>query len=138
MALPESLARAYRNAEYGVLAEPPFFFRIDEPSRPLDALLEAAGVQGAAFLTACNPRSERRSAEENAAAMRALDEALAAHPYAIVPGEGRDPEGRWPAEPSVLVLGLPRSEAEAIGRAFGQSAIVYVARGDAPRLVALE
>ena len=52
-------------------------------------------------------------------------------------GEGRDPEGDWPAEPSVLAVGISRHEAEVIGRSYEQNAIVFIERGKAPELVAL-
>jgi putative PIN family toxin of toxin-antitoxin system len=52
-------------------------------------------------------------------------------------GEGRDPEGRWVAEPSLLVLGIAREEAQALGRQLEQNAIVFVEKGRAPELVLL-
>ena len=137
MAVPEALIEAYRKAEYVVFAESPFVLRIGSPSPRLDAMLGEQGAHGAAFITACNARGERRGAADNAAAMAALMSALKRRRYACVAGEGRDPEGRWPAEPSVLVLAVPRDEAESLGRAFGQNAIVYAARAAVPELVLL-
>jgi len=137
MAVPDALIEAYRSAEYVVFAESPFVLRIGSPSPRLDAMLGEQGAHGAAFITACNPRGERRSDADNAAAMATLMSALKRRRYACIAGEGRDPEGRWPAEPSVLVLGVPREEAESLGRAFGQNAIVYATRAAAPQLVLL-
>jgi hypothetical protein len=57
--------------------------------------------------------------------------------YACFEGEGRDPQGRWTPERSALVVGIPRQDAEAVGRAFGQNAIVFVERGRAPELIVL-
>jgi len=54
-----------------------------------------------------------------------------------IPGVGRDPRGEWPAEPSVLVLGISRREAEILGRSYEQNAVVFVERGGAPELVLL-
>jgi hypothetical protein len=137
MAVPEALIEAYRKAEYVVLAEPPFALRIGAPNARLDALLAEHGAHGAAFITACNPRGARRSDADNAAAMAVLRSTLKGRGYACIAGEGRDPQGAWPAEPSVLVLGVPRDEAESLGRAFGQNAIVHAARAAAPELVLL-
>jgi hypothetical protein len=137
MAVPDALIEAYRTAEYVVFAESPFVLRIGSPSPRLDAMLGEQGLQGAAFITACNPRGERRSDAHNAPAMAALMAALKRRRYACIAGEGRDPEGRWPAEPSVLVLGVSREEAESLGRAFGQNAIVYAVRASVPELVLL-
>ncbi|MGH8720503.1 MAG: DUF3293 domain-containing protein, partial [Burkholderiales bacterium] len=52
-------------------------------------------------------------------------------------GEGRDPQQEWPAEPSVLVVGIARAEAEVLGRGYEQNAIVFVEKGKAPELVML-
>ena len=51
-------------------------------------------------------------------------------------GEGRAPDRSW-TEKSVLVVGISREDAERAGRAFGQNAIVFVERGQAPELVVL-
>jgi hypothetical protein len=37
----------------------------------------------------------------------------------------------------VLVLGIARAEAEALGREYGQNAIVFAEKGRAPELVLL-
>jgi hypothetical protein len=37
----------------------------------------------------------------------------------------------------VLVLGIAREDAEALGRRFGQNAILYLEKGRAPELVLL-
>ena len=136
MGLSEAVARAYRDAEYAVL-EPSFVFRIGERSAALDALLARTGAPGAAFLTAANPQSERKSAAENRAAQAELEKALAGANYSRCPAEGRDPRGAWPPEPAFLVPGLPRFEAAALGRRFRQNALVYAWQGSAPQLVDL-
>ena len=137
MTLSAELLDAYRNADYVVFAEPDIVLRIGEPSPRLDALLEADGAATAAYLTAANPLGERRSSARNALGVGALDDLLAAAGYPRLGGEGRDPEGRWPAEPSVLVIGIYREHAAALGRLFGQNAIVFVEKGAAPELVLL-
>lgn len=133
---PELLA-AYRAAEYVVCATPETVLRVGEKSADLDALLEAEGATGAAFLTAANPGSVVKTARQNLMATATLVESQTALGYACYEGEGRDPTGAWPAEPSVLVVGIPRAEAEALGRAFGQNAIVWFDRGGAGELVVL-
>lgn len=137
MALAADVLDAYRNAEYVVFGEPPLVLRVGEPNRRLDSMLEAANRATAAFVTACNARGERRSETDNQAAQVRLEGALEEKPYGCYPGEGRDPAGAWPAEPSFLVVGIPREEAEALGRAFRQNAILFAERGGAPQLVVL-
>ncbi|HYT48130.1 MAG TPA: DUF3293 domain-containing protein, partial [Burkholderiales bacterium] len=101
------------------------------------ALLEAEGAATAAYITAANPLGERRSKARNALGVGALEDLIAASGYPRLAGEGRDPEGRWPAEPSLLVIGIYREHAAALGRLFGQNAIVFVEKGAAPELVLL-
>ena len=141
MTLPPELLAAYENADYVVLGKmsgpPEFVLRNGEPSRRLDALLEAGEASTAAFITAANPHGERRSAAENQPGVVALNDLLAGSGYPLYPGEGRDPEGRWTPEPSVLVIGIYRDNAEALGRLFGQNAIVFVEKGRAPELIVL-
>jgi putative PIN family toxin of toxin-antitoxin system len=90
------------------------------------------GVTCVSFVTAANPRGEARSEAANLAAVSALRASLAG-PH--LEGEGRDPDGLWSAEPSVLVLGISRRDAEALGRRLEQNAIVFAEKGAAPELV---
>ena len=41
------------------------------------------------------------------------------------------------SEPSRLVIGIYRDNAQALGRIFGQNAIVFIEKGGAPELVVL-
>ena len=135
MALTPELIEAYENADYIVFTDPELVLRIGEPSPRLDALLEAEGATAAAYITAANPRSEPRTDAENRSAGATLDELLASAGYPRYAGEARDPDNKRAAEPSVLVVGIYRANAEALGRIFGQNAIVFVEKGGAPELV---
>ena len=99
-------------------------------------LLEAEGAAGAAFITPANPHSKRRTDAENHAAFLSFNAAMRKTPYACHPGVGRDPSGNW-SEQSLLIVGIPRAEAEALGRSLGQNAIVYVEKGKLPELAVL-
>ena len=137
MPLRPGLLAAYSAAHYVVFGNPELVIRIGEPNPGLDALLEADGASTAAFVTAANPRGERRREDENAIAFDSLKAFLNEARHRRRAGEGRDPQARWAAEPSFLVLGIPRAEAEALGRRFGQNAIVFIEKGGAPELVVL-
>jgi putative PIN family toxin of toxin-antitoxin system len=132
MLLSPQLIAAYEQADYVV--HDAFTLKIGKRSAALDALLEASGAASAAFVTAANPRGESKSEPDNRAALAGLEAALA---YPFHRGEGRDPAGCWPAEPSLLVIGIARGEAEALGRAYRQNAIVFIEKGGAPELVML-
>jgi hypothetical protein len=137
--LPRLLLAAYRATRYEVNgAKPPFVLCIDEPSAALAACHLAHRVRCSAFVTACNPGSRPASAAANEAAEAALEQRLGADGYRLLAGLGVDPARRWPAEPSVLVLGLERGAACEIAREFGQAALVCAGAEAVPRLVLLE
>ena len=141
MALSPDLLEAYRKAHYAVhapaadLAE--IVLRVGEPNADLDELLDAEGAATAAFVTPSNPRGKRQGERENAEAFLRMNTLLAATRYRRFAAEGRDPEGKGPTEPGVLIVGMPREEAAALGRALEQNAIVFVDKGSAPQLVVL-
>ena len=135
-ATPEQID-AYEKALYVVFGRPELVIRIGEPNADLDELLEAEGAAAAAFITAANPHGKATGAWKNEVANAALVQSLAKAGYRCFEGEGRDPQKRWKPERSALVVGIARADAEGVGRAFGQNAIVFVERGRAPELVLL-
>lgn len=130
------LDRAYRQAVYRLeLPHGPLDLRIGEPSPHLRALLQSAGVSTAAFLTACNPASLPQDQAANQAAQASLLEAAARLGHTTLPGVALDPNGAWPAEESVLVLGISTTAAVTLARRFGQNALVWVDSEGTPELV---
>lgn len=99
----------------------------------VDALLRRLRVQGWALITAYNPGSRRVAPLRNELANRRLRNALIAHGWRVLPTLVDGPG--WPAEPGFFVLGLPMPIAAALGRCFGQAAVVCGARNAAPVLV---
>ena len=136
MPLTPQLLEAYRNAEYVVFAEPRIVMRIGEPNAELDRLLAREGAGMAAFVTAANPRGEPRPDAENALANATLQNLVGAAGYPHYLGEGRDARGTW-SEPSFLVIGIYRANAEALGALFEQNAVVFCEAGRAPELIVL-
>ena len=137
MPLSPEAVEAYRKAEYVVFADPHVVVCIGENNPHLDALIGAEGATTAAFVTAANPRGEQRSDMENGVANAALQNFVAAAGYPHFWGEGRDRAGGW-SEPSFLVIGIYRGNAEALGQLFEQNAIVFCELGKAPELILLE
>lgn len=134
--LSSGLRAAYDGTDYAVFGEPELVLHIGERNPDLDELLAAEGVSTAAFITAANPGGQARSAWENEIANAALVESQTGAGFACYEGEGRAPDGSW-IERSVLVVGISRADAETVGRAFGQNAIVFLTRGLPPELVVL-
>ena len=134
--LTAELIAAYQRTEYrvsdGVYA---FVLRVEEPSPLLRACHAAHGVQCSAFLTAWNPHSAPTPLDVNTAAMSRLEQELDAMGLRWLRGEGVDPAGDWPGEPSLLALGLNEAAAVALARRFAQNAIVCAAADAVPHLV---
>lgn len=134
-ALPPALLAAFHRTAYRVDDGPHrFVIRIGEPAPRVDALLEDHQFASAAYLTAANPLAKPLAAAENAhrnAALRHHAEATGAR---VLVGEGCAEDGTW-AEPSFLVLGLSRAQADALADRFEQAAYVLLEHGRPPELV---
>lgn len=137
MPLRPDLEQSYRNAHYVVFGAPDLVIRVGEANAVLDEVLDEDGADTAAYLTAANPGGVLQDERANALSCAALHQALADAGYSCYVGEGRDPSGDWPAEPSILAVGISRHEAQVIARSYEQNAIVFIERGKAPELVAL-
>jgi hypothetical protein len=120
----ERLHNAYRATSYVVDGpEGRFVLRVDETSPPLDDLLVRHNTRCWAFVTACNPGSVLLSAEENRRRQAELEAVLREARYTLFAGQGVG-EDDWLPEASVLILGITPEDAAALGRHFGQNAIL--------------
>lgn len=129
------LEQAYRGTTYA--AGLSLKLRVGEPHPFLDEMLGFRGLETYAYVTAWNPRSEALDEEENAARQDALRRRLREKGWPFLEGVARADEGAWEEE-SLLVLGIPRSEAEALGREWGQHAVLVGRRGGVPELAWLD
>jgi hypothetical protein len=130
------LARAYLSTTYRVDAPAGLIeLRIGRASGALDRFLRQRGVRTWAFVTACNPYSLRLPDWRNLARQRRLRALCRRLGFSALPGAGIGDSPGWPAEPSLLVLGITRARARRLGRLFGQNAIVAGRCGRAPELV---
>ncbi|NVJ15716.1 DUF3293 domain-containing protein [Myxococcus sp. AM010] len=103
----------------------------------LDATLAARGHREWAFLTAWNPGSQRRGAEENRRAQERLEAQLVAGGWVVAPALGQADDGSW-CEQSLFIPGLPREEAARFGRAYGQVAVLVGRAGTQAALLFCE
>jgi hypothetical protein len=110
--------------------------RIGARHQAFDAELEATGAQCWAVVTAWNPGSLPRSAEENAAAQAELLKAVAELGLSSWAAEGKADAGGW-REESLCVLELDAARAVALGRRFGQLAVVVGQRFGAAQLLSV-
>jgi hypothetical protein len=102
-----------------------------------DAALARHGVRSATFVTAWNPLGRRAPRAVNRRALARLRACLHRHALAFAEGEGKGDDGAWPAEAHLLVFGLRRTMAAALGRRLRQNAVVFVRRGRPAELLVL-
>jgi hypothetical protein len=121
-----TLRLAYEKAEYVVSG---MVFHIGQPCAELDIETTAA------YITAANPHSKPQSVQKNDLAHHRLLSLVAR--YESIPAESRDPVRQFPPEKGLLVLGIDRYDAMAVGRVLGQNAIVFIERNRVPELVVL-
>lgn len=136
--LTDSLRNAYSATHFVVVdVHAPFILRIGQASKPLAELYAQFGVDCAAFITAYNPYSETATDEQNEAKQSELLQDLSNMGLVCINGQGEDPDGEWPSEASVLVLGISKGDAELIGMKYRQNAIVWMGADCVPELVFL-
>ena len=111
--------------------------RIGERSTQVLQLLERSSVRCGAFITGYNLAGTAQSPAMNRRAHQRLKSEIDRRGLACIEGSGVGADGLWPAEKSYFVLGLSNAGARAVGRMFGQDAIVWVGVTGIPRLVLL-
>jgi hypothetical protein len=109
--------------------------RVGERNTALDDLLTAFGVTSCAFITAWNPGSVRLTDAENMTRQVALIAEVRRRGLPFLLGRGQGEDGRWPPEDSILVMGINRTEASALGALFNQLAIVFAESQEAVQLL---
>ena len=128
---------AYLATEFRIGHPASFTLIIGKRHSRLRSFLQGYELACAAVLTAWNPNSRRRSKAENQRAQKELIEELDRRRFHHFEGYGVDPQRRWPAEDSRLVLGINLATAGMLGRQFGQNAIVWAAGDGLPLLAML-
>jgi hypothetical protein len=134
--IDSSLLESYKTTIYHVnTTSGRIEFFIAKISPALDSLLEKHDAQTAAFITAYNPRSQITSSAENTFAHEALLKTLGASGHQWLEGTGGDPDGKWPAETSILLLAIDQPDATSLAAQLDQNAYVWIERGTPPTLI---
>ena len=141
--IPAATIQAYRETHYKVFTAPgstevAFTLRVDQPCPELSRAQADCGVSSSAYLTACNPFSEKvLPPEANDKLQRLLANELTKLGLAFDEGIGQHPDPGWPGEASFLVYGIDLHRAKQVGIAFQQNAFVWCSSDATPRLVLL-
>ncbi|MCP1677010.1 hypothetical protein J2T57_004184 [Natronocella acetinitrilica] len=123
--IASDLQLAYRNTLFRVDGSPdPFTIRIGERSPEMDQLFDATGTRWATLITAYNPYSHQASPGQNEFQNGRLAHILTILSRKVVTANGEVPDGDWPAEPSLLAVGLAPADGRRLGAEFCQNAVV--------------
>jgi Protein of unknown function (DUF3293) len=129
--LTQQLAEAYLDTNYIVDNRPnSFHIRVNVPSRQLQALHTQHNVNCSAYLTACNPYSQALSTSDNNSRMTELAKEITGR-WPFLTGMGQDREGRWPGEPSYLIIGISEEDAHTLALKYEQFAYLCCKSGTA-------
>ena len=128
------LRSAYLRTTFRVF-EPAIDIQVGKINTDLNALLEKYQQEEWAFITAWNPYSKTLTQKENAERQAALTKDLEL--YTCFQGEGVGEDPAWEPERSLLILGISRIDASALGIKYKQNAIVVGSKRSVAELVVL-
>ncbi|MEO5349999.1 MAG: DUF3293 domain-containing protein [Magnetococcus sp. YQC-3] len=129
--------RAYLETDYRVEGQPAFTLRVGVSSPELAATHRAHHVLSSAFISACNPFSQRLDAASNAIRHAALERQLGQSGLAFLPGVGQHSANQWPGEASFLIFGIALDAATTLGNQWEQNAIIWSGADAKPQLILL-
>ena len=130
------LLAAYRSTDFIIQApDGELTMRCEHDNDAIDDLLARLGKRNSAFITAHNPGSVKLRSSENAQRHQELLHEVKRIGYLHFPGRGVGKDSNWDPEDSVFIVGIPKSEAQELGRAFGQIAIVVKELGCRAELI---
>ena len=128
------LRSAYLRTTFRVF-EPAIDIQVGKINADLNDLLEKNQQEEWAFITAWNPYSQNLSENENVQRHAALTKDLEL--YTCYDGEGVGEDPAWKPERSLLILGISRIDASALGVKYKQNAIVMGSKRSVAELVVL-
>lgn len=117
----KELIEAYNVTEYK-LYRPAITITVGQLNKELDKLLLENNETEWTYITSYNPFSRDCLEHEN----KKYYESLLQHvsDYKYYEGEGQGIDTNWPAEKSILIIGISESQAIEIGNKYNQNAIV--------------
>ena len=131
------LLDSYRQTDYQVYGPAPFSLKIGQPSEPLLQLYKQHRCDCAAFITACNPFSQKLAPAVNEQRHLHLMDDLSSRSLIFIEGIGIGQDPDWTGEASCLIFGLALEASSVLGHKFNQNAIVWCDQNAKPELVPL-
>lgn len=129
----DELVRAFLQTDYVVFAAGgPLTVRIGAPHPRLD---RETGNRAWAIVTAFNPDATECAASDNQRRHGELIDAARGAGLATMPACNRDPSGRWPDEPGLLLHPCDAGTATDLARRMGQLGVVTGRAGEAAELL---
>ncbi len=135
--LDASLIAAYLHTEYRVDGDHPMTLRVGIAHPSLGERFRDFHAHSAAYITACNPKSQLLDAESNTERLATLEAELNSRGLRFLRGKAVDPYGEWPEEDSFLVMGLSLESAKTLARHYQQNALIWCGPTWVPELILL-
>ena len=124
------LRAAYRATHYvTALPSGEVLIEVGQRAPAVSSWLAGLGLHSAIFLSAWNPMSKPLSPEVNAIRHADLLSMVRNGPFPFLGAVGRSPDGSW-SETSLLIAGVPLSEANRWARVFEQAGYVWIDRDE--------
>lgn len=133
----KKLEELYRATDYECM-QAGVVLKVGQPSQTIARLMMLSEEKGYAFITAWNPGSEPVSSAQNRKQNSMLEERLTEERYLYFQGRGVPHAEGWDPEESFLILGISKKEAIALGKEFGQTAILFGRGGGEPDLLFMD
>ena len=127
----KELKKAYENTVYKVF-NPPMVISVYNTSNELKTLLFNLDITQWAYITPYNPFGKSYTDAENEELFNLMLQDIKDYQYYI--GEGQGIDTTWPPEKSVLIIGISKAAAVALGNKYNQNAIVVGEQGDVAKL----
>lgn len=129
---PEALLQAFAATEYRVGVAGADY--VVHPGHEHEPLNKALGQRPWGIITAFNPHAHPIDEAANRQRHQHLLETIAKHGWEVHPAVNHDPDGNWPDETAVLIVGADIADLDALAATFGQAAIITGSSGEPARL----
>lgn len=127
----KELIAAYNATDYKVYS-PAVIITVGKLNKNLDQLLLENNETDWTYITSCNPYGRDCSEDENKNYYESLLQYVSDNKY--FEGEGQGIDTTWPAEKSILIIGISASQAIEVGNKYNQNAILLGKMGQVAAL----